>query len=139
MNMSGSSLRPRASLTCAPGILEDGPHNRRAYEGGVAVDAKALYVTDDAGAVHALDIATGASMWKQDKLAGRAIGGPQIVGDHVGVVDAEGWLHLLAAVNGAYVGRIASDGSPPTSQPVATVGGAAWQSRDGTLYAVRVR
>lgn len=107
--------------------------------GGVAVDAKALYVTDDAGAIHALDIATGASMWKQDKLAGRAIGGPQLVGDHVGVVDAEGWLHLLAAVNGAYVGRIASDGSPPTSQPVATVGGAAWQSRDGTFYAARVR
>lgn len=107
--------------------------------GGIAVDARALYVTDDAGAVHALDIATGASIWKQDKLAGRFIGGPQLVGDQVGVVDVEGWLHLLAPVNGAYVGRIATDGSDPTSQPVATIGGAAWQSRSGALIAARAR
>ena len=36
--------------------------------GGIAIDAKNLYVTDDAGAVHALDRSTGASVWKQDKL-----------------------------------------------------------------------
>ncbi|MFI4925781.1 MAG: outer membrane protein assembly factor BamB, partial [Vicinamibacteria bacterium] len=60
--------------------------------GGIATDAQRLYVTDDAGNVHALDRSTGASVWKQDKLAARRIGGPQLVGDQVGVVDAEGWL-----------------------------------------------
>jgi outer membrane protein assembly factor BamB len=89
--------------------------------------------------VHALDKSTGASVWKQDKLAARRIGGPQLVGDHVGVVDAEGWLHLIAPSNGAYVGRIATDGSMPTSQPAAIVGGALWQSSAGTLYAARAR
>lgn len=107
--------------------------------GGIAMDAKQLYVTDGDGAVHALDKSTGASVWKQDKLAQRRIGGPQLVGDHVGVVDIEGWLHLLSPINGAYVGRAATDGSEPTSQPVATVGGAAWQSSAGTLFSVRAR
>lgn len=107
--------------------------------GGVAIDSRHLYVTDDAGAVHALDRSTGASVWKQDKLAKRFPGGPQLVGDQVGVVDAEGWLHLLSRENGAYVGRVATDGSAPTSQPVATIGGALWQSTAGALVAVRVR
>ena len=107
--------------------------------GGIAVDAKALYVTDDAGAVHALDRSTGASVWKQDKLAQRKIGGPQLVGDYVGVVDVEGWLHLISPINGAYVGRVATDGSAPTSQPAATIGGATWQSASGTVFSVRAR
>lgn len=107
--------------------------------GGIAIDAKNLYVTDDAGAVHALDRSTGASVWKQDKLAPRRIGGPQLVADHVGVVDVEGWLHLISPINGAYVGRVATDGSAPTSQPAATIGGATWQSAGGTVFSVRAR
>ena len=107
--------------------------------GGIAVDAKYLYVTDDAGAVHALDRSTGASVWKQDKLAQRKIGGPQIVGDYVGVVDVQGYLHLISPINGAYVGRLATDGSAPSSQPVATIGGAAWQSSAGALFSVSAR
>lgn len=107
--------------------------------GGVAMDGSHLYVTDDAGALHALDKSTGASVWKQDKLAQRRIGGPQIVGDQVGVVDAEGWLHLVSPVSGAYVGRVATDGSAPTSQAAIIVGGVAWQSTAGTLFAARAR
>ena len=107
--------------------------------GGIATDAQHLYVTDDAGNVHALDRSTGASVWKQDKLAARHIGGPQLVGDQVGVVDAEGWLHLISPGNGAYVGRIATDGGAPTSQPATIVGGALWQSSAGGLFAARAR
>jgi len=107
--------------------------------GGIVSDAQHIYVTDDAGNVHALDRSTGASVWKQDKLAARRIGGPQLVGDHVGVVDAEGWLHLISPVNGAYVGRVATDGSMATSQPAAIVGGALWQSTAGGLFAARAR
>ena len=107
--------------------------------GGIVTDAKHVYVTDDTGNVHALDKSTGASVWKQDKLAPRRIGGPQLVGDQVGVVDVEGWMHLMSPVNGAYVGRIATDGSMATSQPAAILGGALWQSSSGTLYAARAR
>ena len=44
-----------------------------------------------------------------------------------------------AAINGAYVGRVATDGSAPTSQPAATIGGATWQSAGGTVFSVRAR
>ena len=40
---------------------------------GMDTDGRAIYVTDDKGAVHALDINTGASIWKQDKLQLRGV------------------------------------------------------------------
>jgi outer membrane protein assembly factor BamB len=106
---------------------------------GLTVDTKNIYVTDDRGAVHALDRVNGASVWKQDLLAGRKIGGPQRVGDLIGVVDVEGFLHLLSPINGAYVGRIATDGTPATAQPVLFLGSALWQSAGGNLYAVSAK
>jgi outer membrane protein assembly factor BamB len=107
---------------------------------GIVADSRYLYVVDDKGSVLALDKATGASAWKQDKLAKRRIGGPQLVGDQVGVVDGEGYLHLLDRNDGSLVGRLATDGSPATAQPsVASPGVALWQSETGTMYAVGAR
>ena len=106
---------------------------------GLATDGKNIYVTDDKGAVQALDRANGASVWKQDLLAARKIGVPQIVGDLVGVIDVEGYLHLLSAANGAYVGRLATDGTAATAQPVPFLGSVLWQSAGGTLYAVTAK
>ena len=63
------------------------------------------------GAIHALDKTTGASAWKQDKLAARFPSGPAVIGDYLGVVDAEGYLHLLDRNDGSLVGRVATDGS----------------------------
>jgi outer membrane protein assembly factor BamB len=105
----------------------------------MAADGKYIYLTDDKGAVQALDRSTGASVWKQEKLAKRKIGGPQLVGDYVGVVDVEGYLHLLSPVNGAYVGRLATDGKVATAQPELLLTGALWQSTAGTLYAVSAK
>ncbi len=106
---------------------------------GVAGDGKNIYLTDDKGAVQALDRSTGASVWKQDLLAARKIGGPQVVGDFVGVVDVEGYLHLLSSANGAYVGRLATDGTPATGQPAQFLSNILWQSAGGNLYAVTAR
>ncbi len=105
----------------------------------MAADAKYIYVTDDKGNLHALDRSTGASVWKQELLAPRKIGAPQMVGDYVGAVDAEGYLHLLSPVNGAYVGRLATDGKPATAQPELMLTGALWQSTSGTLFAVSAK
>jgi outer membrane protein assembly factor BamB len=105
----------------------------------MTADAKYIYLTDDKGSVHALDRSTGASVWKQELLAPRKIGGPQMFGDYVGVVDVEGYLHLLSPVNGAYVGRLATDGKPATAQPVLLLTGALWQSASGTIYAVSAK
>jgi outer membrane protein assembly factor BamB len=106
---------------------------------GLTGDDKYLYITDDKGAVHALDKSSGASIWKQDVLAERRIGGPQLVGDFVGVVDVEGYLHLLSRADGAYVGRLATDGRPATAQPSVIGGGGLWLSDAGTLYSVTAR
>ncbi|MEO8345579.1 MAG: outer membrane protein assembly factor BamB [Betaproteobacteria bacterium] len=105
----------------------------------MAADNKNIYLTDDKGAVHALDRSTGASVWKQDILNKRRIGGPQMVADYVGLVDVEGYLHLLSPVNGAYVGRLATDSKPATAQPELLLTGALWQSTGGTLFAVSAK
>ena len=107
---------------------------------GLAGDGKNIYVTDDKGAVQAFDRTTGASVWKQDRLAARKIGGPQVIGtDLVAVVDVEGYVHLLAGSNGAYVGRMATDGSAPTSQPAQFLASILFQTASGTLYAVTAK
>jgi outer membrane protein assembly factor BamB len=107
---------------------------------GLTGDDRNIYVTDDKGSVHALDRATGASVWKQDVLAKRKIGGPQLVGsDLVGVVDVEGYLHLLSRSDGAYVGRLATDGKPATGQPERRGDSIVWQSEGGTVYSVSAK
>jgi len=107
--------------------------------GGLVADGRHLYVTDDRGAVHALDKTTGSSVWKQDKLAGRTPSGPQLLGDYAAVVDIEGYVHLLNRDDGSLVGRLATDGSAATAQPAASGANAVWQSINGTLYSVGVR
>jgi outer membrane protein assembly factor BamB len=106
---------------------------------GITADENRLYAVDDKGAVQAFDRTNGASVWKQDVLAKRRIGGPQLIGDEVGVVDVEGYLHLLARKDGAYVGRLATDGSLATTQPAPLAGGILWQSEKGTLFAVSAK
>ena len=106
---------------------------------GITADAQRLYVVDDKGVVHAFDRSNGASVWKQDVLAKRRIGGPQLVGDDLGVVDVEGYLHVLSRTDGAYLGRLATDGSLATAQPIALGGGLLWQSEKGTVFSVVAR
>ena len=101
---------------------------------GITADAQRLYVVDDKGVVQAFDRSNGASVWKQDVLSKRRIGGPQVLGDSIAVVDVEGYLHLLSRNDGTYVGRIATDGSLATTQPAAVPGGVIWQSEKGTVF-----
>jgi len=106
---------------------------------GITADAERVYVVDDKGGVQAFDRSNGASMWKQDVLSKRRIGGPQLIGDEVGVVDIEGYLHLLSRSDGAYVGRLATDGSMPSAQPAPLGGGMLWQSEKGTVFSVTAK
>jgi outer membrane protein assembly factor BamB len=107
--------------------------------GGLALDNRYLYITDDKGAIQALDKITGASVWKQDKLATRAPSGPAVVGDYLGVVDGAGYLHLLDRNDGSLVGRLATDGTAALAQPVAVGESTVWQSAGGKLISVSTR
>jgi outer membrane protein assembly factor BamB len=106
---------------------------------GLAVDNRFLFVADDAGAVHALDKATGASAWKQDKLMPRKPAGAQIAGDLLLVVDPQGYIYLLDRSDGKLVGRAPTDETAPTMQPGRSGSNAVWQTQGGTLYAVTGR
>jgi outer membrane protein assembly factor BamB len=103
--------------------------------GGLALDNRYLFITDDKGSIQALDKTTGASVWKQDKLASRFPSGPAIVGDYLGVVDAEGYLFLLDRNDGRLVGRAATDGKPALSQPMASGDSVVWQSASNLISA----
>ena len=107
--------------------------------GGLALDNRYVYLTDDKGAVQALDKATGASVWKQDKLKERFPSGPVVVGDYLGVVDIEGYLHLLDRNDGNLVGRLATDGKASLSQPVSAGNAAIWQSAGGNLVSASAK
>lgn len=103
---------------------------------GLVADARYLYLSDDKGAVHALDKATGASAWKQDGLTGRSPSGPQLVGAHLGVVDVEGRVYLMTRGDGAFVATLTTDGTPAVSQPARNGDAMTWLSAGGTLYTV---
>lgn len=106
---------------------------------GIGVDARNLYVTDDRDAVIALDKSNGASLWKQDRLAGRGVSRPLAFGRYVVVGDLEGYVHFLSRENGAFVGRIATDGSAILAPPVALdLTSFVVQTRNGGVFAIAV-
>jgi outer membrane protein assembly factor BamB len=102
----------------------------------LAVDAKNLYIADDNGNVHALDKVSGASVWKQDKLAYRRVGAPMIIEGYVVVGDGMGYLHVLKPEDGSFAGRLATDGSA-IQAIVKAPGGLVAQTANGSVVMVR--
>jgi len=103
---------------------------------GVSADARYAFVSDERGAVHALDRSNGRSLWTQDRLTNRQLSLPLPVGDVIAVGDLEGYLHLLARDSGALVARRATDGSAVRAAPVALAKGLLVQTQAGGLYAL---
>lgn len=88
---------------------------------GLALDGRYLFVTDEKGAVYALDRLSGSSLWKQDKLLNRRVSGPAVRRGLVAVADAEGIVHFLARDDGSFVARYKTDGTP-VNTPVQRLG-----------------
>jgi outer membrane protein assembly factor BamB len=84
---------------------------------GLDIGNRAVFVTDDKGAVQAFDRNSGASLWKQDKLLMRGVGRPLAVGRRLAIADFQGYVHLLAEDDGAFVARQATDGSAIVAAP----------------------
>lgn len=106
---------------------------------GLGVDARYVYVSEDRGAVSALDRASGTSLWRQDKLGNRRPTAPLALGNEIAIGDVQGYVHLLARDNGAFVGRFATDGSPIRAAPVRIPNGFLVQTANGGLYALTTR
>jgi outer membrane protein assembly factor BamB len=107
---------------------------------GMDADHRSAFITDDKNAIVALDKATGASLWKQDKLVGRSVTAPLAFGRFVIVGDVEGYVHLLSREDGSFAGRIATDGSAIGAPPVALDANTfVVQTRNGGVFAIAVQ
>jgi outer membrane protein assembly factor BamB len=106
---------------------------------GLTVDNRYLYVTDDKGAVHALDMASGASIWRQDKLSTRRVTAPLARRGLIAVADAQGIVHFLSREDGSFVARLATDGSPVIAPPQAAGDNFLVQTSNGGVYAIEAQ
>lgn len=103
---------------------------------GLDIDSRFLYVSDDKGAVHALDMASGASIWKQDKLSLRRLTAPVARRGYVAVADVQGVVHFLSREDGSFVARLTTDGSAVVA-PLQKLGkGILVQTSKGGVYAI---
>ena len=107
---------------------------------GLGVDGRSVYVSEDRGAISALDRASGRSLWRQDKLTNRRLSAPLPVGGEIAFGDLEGNVHFLSRDTGAFVARFQTDGSPVRAAPVSLAGaGFLVQTSNGNLYALAPR
>ena len=104
--------------------------------GSLATDDLSVYLSEDTGSVLALDRNTGASVWKQDKLAYRNISAPLATKDYVVVGDYEGQVHFLKFEDGSFAARLRTDGGAITSPPMLLGDKVLVQTRNGGLYAI---
>ena len=106
---------------------------------GMDRDTRFAVITDDRDAVNALDVYSGASVWKQSGLARRGVTRPLLVGDNVVVADAQGFVHVLARDTGAFAARDRADSSAIVAPPHAQGTGFVVQSQDGRITAYELR
>lgn len=106
---------------------------------GVSFDARYAFISDDKGAVHALDRTNGRSIWKQDRLAYRQLSLPLPLGTEVAAGDLQGFVHLFARESGAFIGRAATDGSAVRAAPQRLAEGFLVQTQNGGLYALQAQ
>ena len=105
---------------------------------GVDMDDRYVYATDDKGSVHALDRASGASVWKQDKLFMRGLTRPIALGNYVAVADEFGMVHLLSRTDGSFAARASTDGGAVRVEPVHFGKGFLVQTANGGVYSFEI-
>jgi outer membrane protein assembly factor BamB len=79
---------------------------------GPALGLGNLYITREDDHVQAYDQINGASVWSQSALQGRFLNQPVEYENYVVVADFEGYVHVLAQVDGEMVGRLSVRPNP---------------------------
>lgn len=106
---------------------------------GLAMDASNVYVADDKSVVLAYDKETGREVWKQSRLRLWRLTAPLVLGDHLVLGGAEGYVHFLNRSDGVIAARVTTDGSTIATPPIALNEGFLVQTRKGSLYALSVQ
>ena len=105
---------------------------------GLDVDHKNVYVADSVGDLWAIDTRTGSALWKQDKLHGRKLTAPRVIGDTLLVGDFEGFLHWLSVEDGRLLARDRLGYSAIATQPTVVDDVIYVYNRNGSLVALRM-
>jgi outer membrane protein assembly factor BamB len=106
---------------------------------GLTANDRNVYYTEADSVVVALDKTAGASVWRQDKLLYRRLTAPTTVGDWIVVGDLDGYVHILSGDDGAFVARVATDGSAIVAAPVKAADGVVVQTQAGGLYMIELK
>ena len=105
-------------------------------EVGVAVDERNVYAADERGAVTAFARDTGSGTWRNNKLANRRLSSPVVTARALAVGDAQGFIHFLSREDGAFVARVATDGSRVVAASPLTANSAVFQTQAGVIVAL---
>ncbi|MCP5200714.1 MAG: outer membrane protein assembly factor BamB [Gammaproteobacteria bacterium] len=105
----------------------------------LAVGGGRVYVTDEDGAIWALDRNDGNSLWKQDALQHRYATAPVYFNNYVVVGDFEGYIHWLDAATGDIVYREQIDDSRIIAPPIDAGEVLLGYSSSGRLVAMQPR
>jgi outer membrane protein assembly factor BamB len=108
---------------------------------GLSSDGRSVYLTGDESVLHAIDMATGSSRWKNEQFLHRRLTAPQSVNSRFLVAgDAVGYLHVINKTDGAPVGRQATDGTPLLVMPrLLGEGQIVIQTQGGLVEALDIR
>lgn len=104
---------------------------------GLALDAERVFAVESNGRILALRRKDGARLWTNERLLYRGLSAPLVVGRSVAVGDAQGFVHLLARVDGALLQRFATDGSPIVEGPLLVGNTLIAVTRNGAVFAWR--
>lgn len=105
---------------------------------GLTADVRFAYTANDKSVVHGFALDSGANVWKQDVLQHRSLSAPASTGRAIALGDYQGYMHFLGREDGRLLARIATDGSPIISRPLATDRGVLVQTSKGNLVLLSV-
>jgi outer membrane protein assembly factor BamB len=103
---------------------------------GLGLDARYVFAVGESGTVTEFERATGAVLWRNDKLSYRQLSAPASVGSTVAFGDYQGYIHFLSQADGSFVGRVPTDGSAITANPVVAGSSVIFQTQAGTVVAL---
>lgn len=106
---------------------------------GVAVDERFVFTADEHGVVSAFARESGTSVWRNSKLANRRLSTPASFERAVAIGDGQGYVHFLSREDGAFLARVATDGSPIVAGPQVAGGNIIFQTQAGTVVAMATR
>ncbi len=102
---------------------------------GVGADERFVFGADEHGVVNAFTLDTGASVWRNNKLANRGLSAPVSFGRAAVVGDNQGYIHFLSREDGSFIARSGTDGSRIVAAPVISGSNLIIQTQAGTVTA----